>query len=1301
MAIQEQNIKLVKSSVMLDVKEGGGPPSANVIIDAQSNAIFDDISELARAGGNVSMRKTHVVVHTDDTDGFFGANVIVAEPPADPRVSVTLFSTGDTFDTRSGAQTRVEAYLNKGPEWPGFLYEDHIAGQRVIQLFQRPEEILPNVGQTLVLIEAEDLPTIKQQYIRAVNVSSVIRMFYDEKTQKDYPAAIVSVEISDVLRYDMKGTAPNREFQRDKDGTKGGGQPYPGGATKTRDTVVADAGAYVGVVPLVAPASTGDFTIEAESIYTQLVPSAQTETPIADARVTQQAYALVSAGGAFTQNLTMVFTTSQNMFVGGSILPGSFTLSRNGVILNDSGGVLMNGGAQVGIIDYENGVLQLSVNIWGSEGGTHVVSYTPSSKFFGSVKSVGRPVTQESRSLSYVLSLTPAPVAGSLTVSYMVARRWYVLRDYGNGALKGLDAAYGAGTLNLNTGTVIATLGALPDVGSSIIFQWVETSAMVPNSATQPRKFNRWAVPMNSNGEIGTTNGKAIVPSGLTITWRGPDAVGKIARDDGYGALTGDALGWVDYAHGSIWFSPHLLPARDTIISMDINGSAPLTSPPCSVFGGTIAANLAPFTISFDLSVVVTYMGAESNTSSSGANSGARSGFDGFKGWNPATSSTNYSTSKSNSDSVSNVNVTTTRSYNVRDNGLGALVVNEPHGGTVVVGTVNYTTGVIELNDDPVVPAQDFQGPRVVFNSSGSISTSSSKVDATSTNSAYYAAMYNSSTSSSSSSSTNSSWTEPWNDCYPALKGKRFWTINSQAPNVRYCNAGASQDSVSTSLTLIALGVDIAPSFKLGVASFTQGGQRWLGDPSGQLLRDINPSTGTGVVAGEMLSALGSIVATNWIVGSSPEITNWRANQIAPGDGPTSPGFSQDITFRTAAAPLRPGSFQVSGSMLDGTTFSASAGLDGKINSERCIGSINYETGLIRLFFVKKTSDGSRSVYLDYSFLQISGVGVCEVSLCNTSTLRYNAVSYSYLPLNAEILGIDPVRLPSDGRVPIFRAGGFAVLGNTQKTNPQMVSNGQTLNCGRVRLSRVRLVDSNGLTVTGGYTPNLDAGTVRIDNTALWAQPISIEHRIEDMAVIRDAQISGQLSFTRAITHDYPANSSYISSALVAGDLRARVSVVFDQQTWDNKWLDLVPVAASSTNGASGGASSGSGSSATSSYNHAVYPIRVTNAGAVTERWIIRFTSSTAFEVIGENVGIIATGNTSTDCAPNNPVTNVPYFTIFALGWGSGWAAGNILRINTVGAQFPVWVVRTVMQGPETVDNDKFSILIRGDVDAL
>ena len=170
MPILSGDIKLVASQVMNDVPEGGGAPTATVIADGVSNAIFPDISELDRAGGRVNLRKLHVTVQTDDTDTYMGSNIIVAEPPADPNVSVTLFSTASTFDRRDAASARVESYLNKGPMWGGMLLENHIAGQRSVQILQSVDSELPAVGQTLVLVLREGSSDEVSQYVRTTAV---------------------------------------------------------------------------------------------------------------------------------------------------------------------------------------------------------------------------------------------------------------------------------------------------------------------------------------------------------------------------------------------------------------------------------------------------------------------------------------------------------------------------------------------------------------------------------------------------------------------------------------------------------------------------------------------------------------------------------------------------------------------------------------------------------------------------------------------------------------------------------------------------------------------------------------------------------------------------------------------------------------------------------------------------------------------------------------------------------------------------------------------------------------------------
>lgn len=217
------------------------------------------------------------------------------------------------------------------------------------------------------------------------------------------------------------------------------------------------------------------------------------------------------------------------------------------------------------------------------------------------------------------------------------------------------------------------------------------------------------------------------------------------------------------------------------------------------------------------------------------------------------------------------------------------------------------------------------------------------------------------------------------------------------------------------------------------------------------------------------------------------------------------------------------------------------------------------------------------------------------------------------------------------------------------------------------------------------YNTDLDAGTVTLkSNYTLGALtlPLRAEHRIEDMAVVTDVQINGQLALNRPLTHTFPANSSMVSSALIFGDLQARAFSKFSQESWTNVWSDSII-----------------GNPTTAQYNDTLYPIVTTNRGALEEKWALIFTSNTAFRVVGKSVGQIATGDINTNLAPVNPATGVPYFTLQALGWGSGWAAGNVLRFNTAAANYPVWLARTVLQGPATALKDSFQLQVRGDID--
>ena len=528
-----------------------------------------------------------------------------------------------------------------------------------------------------------------------------------------------------------------------------------------------------------------------------------------------------------------------------------------------------------------------------------------------------------------------------------------------------------------------------------------------------------------------------------------------------------------------------------------------------------------------------------------------------------------------------------------------------------------------------------------------------------------------------------------WDKTPFSWRFRQFSIAQSQTvTGVKYALSSAVETPITyvhTVASIPTLNIPVPPSSSLEEVTFTLGSTPYVTQGT-DIVANPDPSTGVGTVVGSIEPATG-IVTLPEVTISSPTTVENLTVAIAP---PASSATCHKITIRTASAPLRPGSFSVSWTSPNpspvgaDTSHTATADLDGYINTPYVIGIIDYARGVVQLWFTTNyiRPIGGDFPLSDFSSLGIPGVTTRKSWMAYTVSLRYNTVAYSYLPLDATLLGIEPVRLPSDGRVPIFRPGGFVVVGHTGEITAT-VSNTQVIDCARVRLSRVRVIGDDGAVINTGYTADLEAGTVTFTDVSGYSQPVTIQHRIEDMMMTSDVQINGQLTFTRALTHDYPLGS-YVSSALIApgnGDMFARVSVLFDQATWNGTYQDTI-----------------SGSPATGTFNSAQYPIVVTNRGARTERWAVQFTSGTTFNVIGENVGVIATGSVNSNCLPINPATNVPYFTIPALGWGAGWSAGNVLRFNTVGAEFPVWVVRTVQQGPETVPDDSFTLLIRGDV---
>lgn len=508
---------------------------------------------------------------------------------------------------------------------------------------------------------------------------------------------------------------------------------------------------------------------------------------------------------------------------------------------------------------------------------------------------------------------------------------------------------------------------------------------------------------------------------------------------------------------------------------------------------------------------------------------------------------------------------------------------------------------------------------------------------------------------------------------------------------VSYRDAAGGSSGVK-SVTASKLVLDLTQGFNeqilAGSVRFRVGSDVMI-DRNGTLYRNIDPLTGSGTASGTVQYGTGVIELSSW----TPGATNTLTLQSLTTTTDQSP--INHVSFRVPIVPVRPSSLTVVASPITGGQITLSADSAGEMSAANAKGKINYETGFVDIYYYTKTlitidnrpdieAEEWYSVALEYTE---SGNTYINIPVwIAPETVKYSCVVYSYLPLDAEILGLDPVRLPSDGRVPFIREGDVVVVHDTKTTEFVDPAPNATFPVGRTRLSHAKIYDSLGTALDlNMYSADLDAGEVTLDSDyelGALILPLFVEHRIEDAAVAVDVQINGTVQLNKPVTHNYVAGEALVSSALIIGSMQARPFGIFSQTLWSNEWSDSII-----------------GTPTTAQYNTVVYPFQTTNAGAIQERWALIFTSSSNFRIVGEHSGQIGEGNINASCQPVNPVSGVPYFIIAAEGWGAGWSPGNVLRFNTAAASYPIWCARTVKPGDSDIENDRFQIQIRCDVD--
>ena len=272
---------------------------------------------------------------------------MVLKPPADQDVSVVAFTTGDYYDERKALATRMESSIVRGGLYIGYLWGDHIIGQRAVVLWQRLSTDLPVVGQRLELVARASSVTTHSQvlWITRIIEETIERV----DAQGIYQVRQVVCEIAEPLLAGYTGCEPTRidPTTQSANGTL---------IYETRYNP--DAVATVGVSPLAEAASLGDFSLKVNSLYSPLIPTAFAETALADINPGGETAALVPASDGTVTWSTTTDTVGPNksLYVGGPVMPGGFSMVVSGSTITDSAGLLKLGTTDIGTIDYSNGI---------------------------------------------------------------------------------------------------------------------------------------------------------------------------------------------------------------------------------------------------------------------------------------------------------------------------------------------------------------------------------------------------------------------------------------------------------------------------------------------------------------------------------------------------------------------------------------------------------------------------------------------------------------------------------------------------------------------------------------------------------------------------------------------------------------------------------------------------------------------------------------------------------------------------------------------------------------------------------
>jgi len=157
------------------------------------------------------------------------------------------------------------------------------------------------------------------------------------------------------------------------------------------------------------------------------------------------------------------------------------------------------------------------------------------------------------------------------------------------------------------------------------------------------------------------------------------------------------------------------------------------------------------------------------------------------------------------------------------------------------------------------------------------------------------------------------------------------------------------------------------------------------------------------------------------------------------------------------------------------------------------------------------------------------------------------------------------------------------------------------------------------------------------------------------------------LAFTPALANAYAAADTRVSSVMEEGDIAAAYGSFVVTTAGDGD------------------------------YDDTTYPILVDHISGIEQSWTLTFTSSTAFDLVGDTLGAVGSGNTSSTLQPNNADYSKPYFTMDAAGYSGTYASGDTITFTTSPCAIPVWYKRIVPAGASSLSGDSVIVGIDGE----